>query len=463
MVRPYNSLLSIIQRTFEVLLVWVSLVLSVHLYDRDWSHSYGVAAACGMAAYYLAATTLDTYRSWRGQSVLLEIWQVGKCWIAVIFTLLLISFVTRSEHLYSRLVITTWWVLAFGAHVGFRMGLRVTLRYARAAGFNSRSAIIAGAGPVGIAVARQITGNPSMGVRLIGFYDDHLPIGTRPAEDLPLEVIGPLDNLAVDAHMQGYDIVYFALPMGAEIRAKAIINTLTRSATEVQYIPDIFVFNLINARIRDLGGIPTISLFESPLDSFGKLTKRIEDMVIGSLILCLIAIPMIAIAIGIKLTSPGPVLFKQRRYGLNGQEIKVWKFRSMSVCEDDGHVAQATSDDPRVTPFGRFLRSTSLDELPQFFNVLLGSMSIVGPRPHAVIHNEQYRELIDQYMLRHLVKPGITGWAQIHGWRGETDTLEKMEQRVKYDMEYIRHWSLSLDLKIILLTVLRGFTDKNAY
>jgi len=190
--------------------------------------------------------------------------------------------------------------------------------------------------------------------------------------------------------------------------------------------------------------------------------KRFQDILLTTIILVIILLPMIAIAIAIKVTSGGPVLFKQRRYGIDGQEINVWKFRTMRVMENDGEIKQAKKNDPRVTKLGLFLRQTSLDELPQFFNVLQGSMSIVGPRPHAVSHNEQYRQLIKGYMHRHAVKPGITGWAQINGWRGETDTLGKMEKRIEYDLWYIRHWSLWLDLRIILLTIIRGFYNDKA-
>ncbi|HEY6878372.1 MAG TPA: exopolysaccharide biosynthesis polyprenyl glycosylphosphotransferase, partial [Polyangiales bacterium] len=191
--------------------------------------------------------------------------------------------------------------------------------------------------------------------------------------------------------------------------------------------------------------------------------KRVEDLVLGSLILMMIALPMAAIAVGVRLSSPGPIFFRQRRYGLNGEEIRVLKFRTMTVTEDGGVVTQAKKDDQRVTPFGRFLRRTSLDELPQFINVIMGEMSIVGPRPHAVSHNEMYRRMIHGYMLRHKVKPGITGWAQVNGWRGETDTVEKMEQRVNHDLHYIQNWGLLFDLKIIFKTIFGSGTRQNAY
>jgi putative colanic acid biosynthesis UDP-glucose lipid carrier transferase len=206
-----------------------------------------------------------------------------------------------------------------------------------------------------------------------------------------------------------------------------------------------------------------VSIVENPFYGVDGLAKRIEDLVLGSIIMAVISVPMLLIALGVKLSSPGPVFFRQRRYGLNGEELRVLKYRTMSVMEDGESIVQATKGDSRVTPFGALLRRTSLDELPQFIQVLTGEMSIVGPRPHAVAHNEHYRSLIQGYMLRHKVKPGITGWAQVNGWRGETDTLEKMEKRIEYDLAYIRDWALGFDLKIIYLTVLGVVRGKNAY
>jgi putative colanic acid biosynthesis UDP-glucose lipid carrier transferase len=222
-------------------------------------------------------------------------------------------------------------------------------------------------------------------------------------------------------------------------------------------------FDLLRARWSSVGDVPVMGVVENPFHGGDGFAKRIEDIILASIILALIAVPMAFIAIGVKLSSRGPIFFRQRRYGLNGEEIGVLKFRSMTVCEDGNTVTQATKNDQRVTKFGAFLRRTSLDELPQFLNVLSGEMSIVGPRPHAVAHNEQYRALIQGYMRRHKVKPGITGWAQVNGWRGETDTLDKMEKRVQYDLEYINGWNLGLDLKIIAMTAWTVFRDKNVY
>ncbi|EMX8068683.1 undecaprenyl-phosphate glucose phosphotransferase, partial [Escherichia coli] len=225
----------------------------------------------------------------------------------------------------------------------------------------------------------------------------------------------------------------------------------------------IFTFNILQSRTEEINGVPVVPLYESPLSGINMVFKRLEDIIVSLSILIVISPVLLIIACAVKFTSPGPVIFRQIRYGMDGKSIKVWKFRSMTVMENDNNVTQATKHDLRVTKVGKFLRRTSLDELPQFFNVLFGQMSVVGPRPHAVSHNEQYRTLIKGYMLRHKVKPGITGLAQVNGWRGETDTLDKMQKRVEYDLLYIRNWSIWLDLKIIFLTIFKGFVNKSAY
>jgi putative colanic acid biosynthesis UDP-glucose lipid carrier transferase len=269
---------------------------------------------------------------------------------------------------------------------------------------------------------------------------------------------------AVDAARTGeIDLIYIAFPLRAEPRINELLAQLSDTTASVYLAADFFAYNLLHARWGALGGVPTVSLHETPFYGVDGWLKRLEDMVLGALILMIITIPMLIIGICIKLTSRGPALFRQRRYGLNGEVIHVLKFRSMSVTEDGAEITRATEGDARVTQLGAFLRRTNLDELPQFFNVLEGTMSIVGPRPHAVAHNELYRGKIQGYMLRHKVKPGITGWAQVNGWRGGTDTLEKMEKRIEYDLDYIRHWSLLWDLQIIVMTVFGSGARRNAY
>lgn len=274
---------------------------------------------------------------------------------------------------------------------------------------------------------------------------------------------GSVSGLVEEAKLGRVDEIYIALPLVALERIRHFLAVMSDTTVDTYIVPDFNSYSTHMSQLRSIHNLQTISILSSPFEGFGYFIKRAEDLVLGSIIMVLIALPILAISIGIKLTSRGPVFFKQDRYGLSGQKIKVWKFRTMRVMENSDTVVQATKDDPRVTRFGAFLRRTSLDELPQFFNVLQGSMSIVGPRPHAVTHNEQYRKQVENYMIRHKVKPGITGLAQINGYRGEIDALYKMEKRVQYDIEYIQNWSLWLDIKIIIKTIFKGFVGKNAY
>jgi len=260
-----------------------------------------------------------------------------------------------------------------------------------------------------------------------------------------------------------FQVIFVALPLKAQKRIAEILEKCGDTTASVHLIPDFFTFNLLHARLSEVGNMQTLSVYDSPIFGINDVLKRMFDIVFSLSVLSVIAIPMLGIAAAVKFTSKGPVIFKQIRYGLDGRRIEVWKFRSMTTMDNGDKVVQATKGDARITPVGEFIRRTSLDELPQFINVLQGSMSVVGPRPHAVAHNEEYRKLIPYYMLRHKVKPGITGWAQINGYRGETDTLDKMEGRVEYDLDYIRNWSLWMDIKIVFLTFFKGFTGSHVH
>jgi len=258
-------------------------------------------------------------------------------------------------------------------------------------------------------------------------------------------------------------VIFVALPIRHLERVMKLMDDLHNSTASIYYVPDVFAFDLTQSRAGEMLGTPVVALCETPFYGFRGVLKRLTDIALG-LIGLIIALPvMLVLSLLIRLTSKGPVIFNQRRYGLDGKEINVYKFRSMFVTEDGEKITQVTRDDPRITPIGRIMRSYSLDELPQLLNVLQGKMSIVGPRPHAVAHNEQYRSLIKGYMLRHKVLPGITGLAQVNGCRGETSTVEEMQARVMYDLEYMRNWTPFLDLKILLLTVVRVFNDSKAY
>ena len=276
-------------------------------------------------------------------------------------------------------------------------------------------------------------------------------------------MLGSISALADYLRSSPVDIIYIALPMASQPRILKLLEELRDTTASIYFVPDIFVFDLIQARLDTIGDLPLVAVCETPFYGFNGLVKRVSDFVFALAILILISPLMLAIALGVKLSSPGPVLFKQRRYGVDGRQIYVYKFRSMSVTEDGDVIRQATENDARVTRFGAFLRKTSLDELPQFINVLQGRMSVVGPRPHAVAHNELYRKLIRGYMIRHKVRPGITGYAQVNGFRGETETVEKMKARIEYDLAYLRNWSLVLDLQIILKTVAVVLGKQNAY
>jgi putative colanic acid biosynthesis UDP-glucose lipid carrier transferase len=323
-------------------------------------------------------------------------------------------------------------------------------------------AIVVGANGMGRALAHRLGVDPIAQSRVTAFFDDR--DASRLGTDLEAPLSGRIDSVADFVRANRVDQIYIALPMASQPRILRLLDQLRDTTASIFFLPDIFLYDLIQARVDTVGGLPVVAVCETPFHGTTGVIKRLSDVLIASAALVLTAPLMVLIAIAVRLDSPGPALFRQRRYGLDGEEIVVWKFRSMRVLEDGEQVRQATKGDARVTSLGRFLRRTSLDELPQFFNVLQGRMSVVGPRPHAVAHNEMYRKLIKGYMIRHKVKPGITGWAQVNGARGETDTIDKMKRRIEYDLEYLRHWSLRLDLLIVWRTVwqaVRG--DRNAY
>jgi len=382
-------------------------------------------------------------------------------WLVVVGLLLLIGWATQTLGSFDARVLVSWAVATPGLLFVARLLMPVVLPRLMAAEGVQRVAVIAGSGDLSRKLEERIRSAPFSGVRLAGFFDD------RGAERLggadAREVLGPLSALADYVKTHRVDLIYLTLPMASQPRILNLLEELRDTTASIYFVPDIFLFDLIQARMDAIGGVPVLAVCETPFYGLSGLIKRASDIVLASAALVLFLPVMLAIVIGIKLTSSGPVLFKQRRYGLDGREIIVYKFRTMTVLEDGRVVQQARRDDSRVTQLGAFLRKYSLDELPQFVNVLQGRMSVVGPRPHAVAHNEMYRKLIQGYMIRHKIKPGITGWAQVNGLRGETDTLDKMRARIEHDLSYLRNWSLQLDLQIVLKTVLVVLRPKNAY
>jgi putative colanic acid biosynthesis UDP-glucose lipid carrier transferase len=386
---------------------------------------------------------------------------ISTSWLSLLVILALCGYATRSLQLFHGNIVFWWalWtpVLQWLAYFSGRKLLRRLAKRPE----NRRTAVVVGAGALGVKVARAFQARGDIGLLFQGYFDDRAD--ERVDADARGMRLGNLKQLAPFIREHGVHEVYITLPLGSQPRIVELMEQVQGTTASVFFVPDVFGISIIQGRLQDMNGVPVVGLQETPFTGTNRLVKRISDVVLATFILVLIAPVLVLVAIGVKLSSPGPVIFKQRRNGLDGEEIIVYKFRSMRTQDNGAVVPQATKDDPRITPFGAFLRKSSLDELPQFVNVLQGRMSIVGPRPHAVAHNEQYRQLIKAYMVRHKVKPGITGWAQVNGHRGETDTIEKMQARVEYDLEYLRNWSLGLDLQIIARTVKLVFFDRNAY
>jgi putative colanic acid biosysnthesis UDP-glucose lipid carrier transferase len=395
------------------------------------------------------------------ESLLAASVDVVSTWLGLLAILLLCGYATSSLGFFDGRVLMWWAILTPVAQwIPIAVGHHIIRRHA-ALPENRRTAVVIGAAAVGVKVARALREAHDQGIDFVGYFDDRADDRVDP--NAAAHRIGSLKDAAQFVRAHAIREVYITLALGSQPRIVELLEDLQGTTASIYFVPDVFGITIIQGRLEDLNGVPIVGMCETPFTGINQVVKRLEDIVLSSVILILIAPVLLAIAIGVKLSSPGPAIFRQKRNGLVGEEITVYKFRSMRAMDNGPVVKQATKDDPRITPFGAFLRKTSLDELPQFFNVLQGRMSIVGPRPHAVAHNELYRKLIKAYMVRHKVKPGITGWAQVNGHRGETDTVDKMQARVEYDLEYLRNWSLGFDLQIIARTIKLVFFDRNAY
>lgn len=460
MVTSEQPAVALVKSLINPVAIVTSLFACTLFYGEPFAGHYVVLGVLVFLISTQIFDDVDVFRSWHGLQPTADDRKIFFDWVMVIGILLFLAFATKLSAQFSRKVMMTWFLVTPLVLVVSHALARYVVHQLALHRQDSRSMVIVGANPLGFKLAQRVTEDPYYNVEVKGYFDD------RNSTRLELEsgpLLGGLRELPQWVKDNAVGTIYITLPMVAQPRIMKMLEDLGDTTASVYFVPDIFAFDLIQARFDELEGIPVVAICESPFSGFNSLLKRFSDIAFGSIALLLLWPVMLAIAIGIKMTSPGPVLFKQRRYGLDGAEIMVYKFRSMKVLEDGAVVRQATRGDDRITPFGAFLRRSSLDELPQFLNVLQGTMSIVGPRPHAVAHNEQYRKLIKRYMLRHKVKPGITGWAQINGYRGETETVEKMQSRVAYDLDYMRNWSVSLDVWIMLRTVGVVFKDRNAY
>jgi putative colanic acid biosynthesis UDP-glucose lipid carrier transferase len=378
-------------------------------------------------------------------------------WGYVIGILLLAAFALKISDWYSRRVVLAWFGLTpFALIVGQELQVHAA-RWLNKRGFLASRYVIVGANKVGNELARRLSPKA-----FLGYFD--FRCRERLADlDIETSLLGHSRDVGEFVRRHGISYVYIALPISNSSRIQELLSDLRNSTASVYFVPDVFAFDLIQARIVDVNGMPALAVCDTPLRGADAVSKRVTDVVLAASGLFALSPVFLAVAIATKLSSRGPVLFKQRRYGLGGDEILVYKFRTMTVCEDGADIRQALEQDARVTAVGRFLRRTSLDELPQLWNVLQGKMSLVGPRPHAVAHNELYRQRISGYMLRHKVRPGLTGWAQVNGLRGETDSVDKMEQRVRYDLDYLNNWSLALDFRILMKTVRVVIRGRNAH
>jgi putative colanic acid biosynthesis UDP-glucose lipid carrier transferase len=380
-------------------------------------------------------------------------------WCVTIAVLLFLGSSSGLKYYYDQRVVLAWFVatplILLASHIAAR------LAGGPGRSMEVRSVIVVGANDVGLKFASICDRHPNLFMQVRGFFDDRADERRPPG--MPHPMLGKTGELVQYVREHGIKMIFISQPISAQPRIRKLIDALQDTTASVYFLPDVYIFDLMQARFDNVAGMPVIAICETPFMGLNSTVKRTSDIVLASVILVLLVPLLLAIAVAVKISSPGPVIFRQRRYGLYGEEIIVYKFRSMTVMENGAAVTQASKHDGRVTRIGGFLRRTSLDELPQFINVLQGRMSIVGPRPHAVAHNEQYRKLIKGYMLRHKVKPGITGWAQVNGMRGETATLDKMEARIQYDLDYLRNWSVWLDLWIVLKTVKVVLTRENAF
>ncbi len=464
LLKEYASALSFVARIFDVLCVFLGALLAFFWRFDVWfmpTH-YQTATLLSILFTLIVFTSSGIYRSWRGKSWLHQAQVVTLMWFSVVALLIVVAFLTKTSTEFSRQWMVAWVLTAWSLLLLFRFSLTYVLRAMRKKGWNHKRIVIVGAGSLGQSVAQNIQEADWMGLEIVAFLDDDKSLHGHWVRGI--EVLGGAGKANLIVQQKKADEIWLALPLKAEDRVKEILYDLRHSTTTIRFVPGIFGFRLLNHSVTDVAGMAVLDLSASPMVGLNRVIKAVEDRVLALFILALISPLLAFIAIGVKFSSSGPVLFKQKRHGWDGKPIKVYKFRSMVVhCEDGGEVTQAKKCDGRITKFGAFLRHTSLDELPQFVNVLQGRMSIVGPRPHAMAHNELYKDQIEAYMLRHKVKPGITGWAQVNGLRGETDTLDKMKKRVEYDLYYIEHWSLWFDIKIIIRTFFTGFIDKNAY
>jgi putative colanic acid biosysnthesis UDP-glucose lipid carrier transferase len=428
------------------------------LIDAAPIHTILLYFCCGLA--FLLFPQLEVYTSWRGRALPAMFLRLAGAWGLVLLMGVLFSFLIHHVGALSRLWVAYWFLAGILLLVLSRAVVHTTLGFLRKKGMNIKRVIIVGYGSIGQEMHKRATQNDWYGYEVMAIHA--APEEIAHLKDASITLLDQAEEIPHYAAAHGIDEIWITLPMSASLQLRQLQRLLRNALLDIRWIPDTLSMQMLSCRMVDFMGFPTVDLNTPVSSGLGGVAKELFDRAFALAALILLAPLFLVIAVLIKLSSPGPVFFRQPRLGLNGRRFNVYKFRSMKL-HDEGNVKQATQNDPRITKIGHFIRRTSLDELPQFFNVLKGEMSVVGPRPHALQHNEMYKDLLELYMLRHRVKPGITGWAQIHGYRGETDTVDKMAKRVQFDLHYIQNWSMWMDLKIIAWTAFKGWTGDNAY
>jgi putative colanic acid biosynthesis UDP-glucose lipid carrier transferase len=457
---PYFVLVAL-RRVSAAIVAALSLRITAWMYDAKFDEPYYALTIIA------ALMTLMLFSASRQNSDVLppRFWSMSLSvvsrWCLLIGILLLLGYATKTSSIFSRKALFTWFMVTPPVLILVQLAVDILISRILLSAGNMKRVVIAGADELGHNLALKIESSPYLCMKTEGFFDDR---GLeRLGKGSPLPLLGKLGDLPDYVREQNIDLIFVVLPIRNIQRVTDLLNQLHDTTASIYFVPDVFVFDLIQCRTSDIDGLPIVALCETPYQGSQGLIKAVSDYAIASIILLVTSPILILVALAIKLTSSGSIIFKQRRYGLDGREIVIYKFRTMTVSDDSDYVKQATRDDERVTKVGTFLRKYSLDELPQFINVLQGRMSVVGPRPHAVAHNEEYRPLIKGYMMRHKVNPGITGLAQVMGYRGETSTVDAMQKRVECDLEYLRNWSLSLDIRIIFRTLRVVLNDKMAF
>ncbi|REG50344.1 Undecaprenyl-phosphate glucose phosphotransferase [Paraburkholderia sp. BL6669N2] len=461
--RDLAEMESVLARLLDATLIALSAALASLLFMPRSGYSIleGAFVALDIAFAVLLLPWFGVYDSWRGRSKWRLSVKLVLGWIAVQACGLAMLFLLHRAGSVSRLWCVSWTVIAAAALVASRWVVHAVLGRMRRGGRNLRMVAVVGAGAHRDAVIANIMSSPDAGFRAVATFNTRQDSESG-FDGLPSFV--RLREFADWVRREQIEEVWIALPMSEEDTVLKVLDEFSGDLVNLRFIPDVRSLAMFDRNVVDLIGAPAINLMASPMTPYALVQKAVFDRLFASVALLALLPVMLSIAVAVKATSKGPVLFTQRRKGADGRVFRIYKFRSMREhSARPGVVLQATRGDTRVTRVGAFLRRTSLDELPQFLNVLRGEMSVVGPRPHAIEHDDQYRGIVDGYIHRYRIKPGITGWAQVNGFRGETDRVEKMQARVEHDLYYLRNWSFGLDMRIVLATVVRGLRHRNAY